>query len=161
MTNPSDIKDRRRQLKPSRQHTVKPTILEPHRTRGAVKREMENSKEDPPPDTTSTMNTKADNEEGEEAIQPNVALIVRSGRGIDPELFIVDTGCLGSHVFKNSNLLSRVTSVPKNSHEVRDFSGNLHRIKFRRYLFNTNQQVLVMPQSKVNLLSTEKIFKIS
>jgi hypothetical protein len=159
MINPSDIKDRRRQLKPSRQHTVKPTILEPHRTRGAVKREMENSKEDPPPDTTSTMNTKADNEEGEEAIQPNVALMVRSGPGIDSELFIVDTGCLGSHVFKNSNLLSRVTSVPENSHEVRDFSGNLHQTKFRGYLFNTNQHVLVMPHSKVNLLSTEQMFK--
>ena len=55
---------------------------------------MENSKEDPPPDTTSTLNTKADNEEGEEAIPPNVALMVRSGRGIDSELFIVDTEML-------------------------------------------------------------------
>jgi len=74
--NPSDIKDRRRLLKPSTQHTVKPTILEPHRTRGAVKREMENYKEDPPPDSTSTLNTKADNEESEEAISPNVALMI-------------------------------------------------------------------------------------
>ena len=80
MINPNDIKDIRRQFKP-RQHTVKPTILEPHRTRGAVKREMENSKEDPPPDINSTVNTKADNEEGKEANPPNVALIVRRGRG--------------------------------------------------------------------------------
>ena len=66
---------------------------------------------------------------------------------------------LGSHVFKNSNLLSRVTSVHENSHEVRDVSGNLHQTKFRGYPFNTNQQVLVMPHSKKNLLSTEQMFK--
>jgi hypothetical protein len=58
MINPSDIKDRRKQVKPSRQHTVKPTILEPHRTRGAVKREMENSKEDPPPDLNSEQDSR-------------------------------------------------------------------------------------------------------
>ena len=61
-------KDRRKHSKPSRQQPVKPTTLEPHQTRGAVKRELENSKEDSPTDINSTLNTKADNEEGEEAI---------------------------------------------------------------------------------------------
>jgi hypothetical protein len=33
------------------------------------------------------------------------------------------------------------------------------RIPTRGYLFHTNQQVLVMPESKVNLLSSEQIFR--
>ena len=70
--------------------------------------------------------------------------------------FIIDTGCLGSHIFKNTDLLTR---VHKSNVPVRDFSGMAHSTNLRGYLCYTNQQVLVMPDSKVNLLSSEQIFK--
>jgi hypothetical protein len=85
--------------------------------------------------------------------------MVRSKGGVSNDMFIVDTDCLGSHVFRTSELLTRVTSVSANTHEVKDFSGNAHQTTCKGYLLDTNQQVLVMPHAKVNLLSTEQMFK--
>jgi hypothetical protein len=66
------------------------------------------------------------------------------------EQFIIDTGCIGSHIFKDTELLTRrhKSSVP-----VRDFSGKAHSTNMGGYLFHTNQHVLVMPESKVNQLN--------
>jgi hypothetical protein len=121
------------------------------RTRAAAKREQESTT----PRASSRVSSVPNAEEGD----TTTALMVRSGRMVDKDLFIVDTGCLGSHVFKSSDLLTRVTSDPLHTHEVRDFSGNRHQTAGRGYLFNTRQHVLVMPDSKVNLLSTEQMFK--
>ena len=63
--------------------------------------------------------------------------------------FIIDTGCLGSHIFKGTELFTR---VHKSNVPVRDFSGIAHTTNLRGYLFHTNQQVLVMPDSKVNFV---------
>jgi hypothetical protein len=85
--------------------------------------------------------------------------MAHTGSSKSSDSFIIDTGCIGAHVFKNDELLTRVVQVNPKSHEVKDFSGNLHPTTSRGYLFNTNQSVLVMPNSKVNLLSTEQMLK--
>ena len=69
--------------------------------------------------------------------------------------FIIDTGCLGLHIFQNTELL---THVHKSNVPVKDFSDTVHSTNLRGYLCHTNQQVLVMPDSKVNLHSSEQIF---
>ena len=68
--------------------------------------------------------------------------------------FIIDLGCLGSFIFRNTERLTRIynPNVP-----VRDFSGTAYSRNLRGYLCYTNQQVLVMTDSKVNLLT----FRIS
>jgi len=84
---------------------------------------------------SSKNNKEKSNDEGEVT---NVALMVRSTDGRPNDMLIVDTGCLGSHVFKNSNLLTRVKEVPANTHQIKDFSGNSHRTSCRGSLFHTN-----------------------
>ena len=74
-------------------------------------------------DSSVVMNQSEN--EGEETT--DVALMIRSKRSVSNDMFIVDTVCLGSHVFRTSDFLIRVISVSANTHEVKDFSGNAHK----------------------------------
>jgi hypothetical protein len=73
------------------------------------------------------------------------------------DVFILDTGCIGSHVFMESQHVSDMSN--NTSRSVKDFSGTSHNSSGRGTLLSTSQKVLVMPNSKVNLLSTEQIFQ--
>ena len=86
-------------------------------------------------DQVSVDSSVEDHEEGEELT--NVALMIRLKCGVSYDMFIVNTGCLGSHVYRTSDLLTRVTSVSSNTHEVKDFSGNAHQTTCRGYLHLT------------------------
>jgi hypothetical protein len=75
----------------------------------------------------------------------------------ESDVFIIDTGCIGSHILKDDSMVFNKTTT--NSPSVQDFSGNTHAPKCRGTLFNTSQKALVMPSAKVNLLSLEQMFK--
>jgi hypothetical protein len=91
-------------------------------------------------------------EEGDGNSHTNVghAFIARAATNNTSDKFIVDTGCIGSHVFKNS----KPHVSPNTSKSIKDFSGTAHQSSVKGHLLSTSQKVLVMEESKVNLLST-------
>jgi hypothetical protein len=65
------------------------------------------------------QNTQPVDEEGD-----MTAYTVHVNQVQSNDVFIIDTGCIGSHVFKNKNLLSNISR--STSRAIKDFSGTSH-----------------------------------
>lgn len=69
---------------------------------------------------------------------------------------IVDSGCIGGHIFRDKSLISDLRECAT---AIRDFAGQARRPGLQGNLLATSQRVLYMPESEVNLLGTDQLFK--
>jgi hypothetical protein len=113
-----------------------------------------------PPPTQSKKSIKAMRKKANKQVDEEgdmTAYTVHVNHKQDDDIFIIDTGCIGSHVFKDKSLVSNMAH--HNTNAIKDFSGTSHSSSVRGNLLSTTQKVLVMETSKVNLLSTEQFFR--
>jgi hypothetical protein len=104
-----------------------------------------------------TQNLTDNNDDDISTYHVSALAATNEKRKYNNDSYIIDTGCIGSHVLKNTNLVSQISESTVIG--VKDFSGTRHAPSYSGKLLNTRQKVLVMNNAKVNLISTEQIFK--
>jgi hypothetical protein len=124
----------------------------------------------PPNDESVSSNTRSQSQQLKDTLKINenkdddistyhvsALTMTRRRHPYNADTYIIDTGCIGSHVLKNTNLVSKLSEPTIKG--VKDFSGTRHAPSCSGQLLNTGQKVLVMDNAKVNLISTQQIFK--